>query len=167
MKIAQLESKSDLHVQAYRTIRLDALKINPESFAFDYDHEVEQGIEFFRAQMKQAHVFGSFADERLIGMGKVVPDTLPKRTHIGTIGSIFVYPEFRGQRIGRKLCERLIRHAEDLGLKQLELIVTSTQDSAIALYKVLDFQECGTHPRAICVNGNFFDAVFMSKFLQP
>lgn len=165
MDIRRLCYDDPTDLSRYRAVRLDALRINPEAFAYSFEHEDPQNDEFFRAHLKQAHMFGAFLDGQLVGIGKLAPDSLPKRTYIGFIGSVFVYPEYRGKRIGRILCEQIVQQATELGLTQLELIVTCSQDSAIGLYRALGFVECGRMPTAIRVGDDFFDALYMSKRL--
>lgn len=165
MHIRRLCHDNPADVSSYRVIRLDALRINPEAFAYSLEHEAQQDDEFFRAHLKNAYFFGTFIETRLVAVGKLAPDALPKRTYIGFIGSVFVYPDCRGKRIGRTLCERLTQEARELGLMQIELIVTCSQDSAIELYKTLGFLECGKLPTAIRVGDAYFDALYMSKRL--
>jgi putative acetyltransferase len=55
---------------------------------------------------------------------------------------LYVRPTFRGTGLGRKLTEKLIETASELGYKQMRLdTVPGKMDSAIALYRSLGFKE--------------------------
>lgn len=55
---------------------------------------------------------------------------------------LFVRPEFRRNRLGRFLASRLILKAKEIGYRSMWLDkIAGTMDSAIALYRSLEFEE--------------------------
>lgn len=55
---------------------------------------------------------------------------------------LYVRPEFRGHNIGRRLAERIIREAAEIGYVRMRLdTVAGKMDSAIAMYRQLGFKE--------------------------
>ncbi len=63
--------------------------------------------------------------------------------------AIGLYQKFTGMGIGRVMMENLIRLAKEMGYEQLELEVIANNERAIALYKKMGFEICGTTPNAM------------------
>lgn len=55
---------------------------------------------------------------------------------------LYVKPSCRGMKLGEKLIEELIAHARQAGYKEMVLDTIVPLQSAIHLYKKLDFTEC-------------------------
>jgi ribosomal protein S18 acetylase RimI-like enzyme len=71
---------------------------------------------------------------------------------------MYVHPRYRGMGVGRGIVEKLLRAAQAMkGLLVVKLAVTSTNDSAIKLYQRLGFRRYATEPKALRVNGRFYD----------
>jgi len=55
---------------------------------------------------------------------------------------LYVRPRFRGQNLGRKLADRIITEAREIGYTHMRLdTVGGTMDRAIAMYRQMGFQE--------------------------
>lgn len=88
----------------------------------------------------------------------------PCNRHEAVVG-VSVRRDFRGRGIGTLLMRRMIRWAEDTGLRRIELTVYS-RNQAIRLYERLGFQLEGTRRRAFLHDGEWIDAVVMGMLLD-
>jgi len=60
---------------------------------------------------------------------------------------LYVRPTFRGDKLGRRLAERVIQEARDLGYSAMRLdSYGSLMQSAVGLYRKLGFREVGPEP---------------------
>jgi len=111
-------------------------------------------------------MFGAFAELALVGVVGLGRETHQKLAHKGFIRGMFVRPDLRNRGMGRRLLDHTIAHARSpLGLRQLTLTVTASNRPAIALYESAGFTQFGLEPRALLVDGVFFDDLHMVKML--
>ena len=79
---------------------------------------------------------------------------------------IALYQKFTGMGIGKAMMETAIQLAKEMGYEQLELEVVSNNERAIALYKKMGFEICGTTPNAMKYkDGTYADEYLMVKML--
>ena len=100
--------------------------------------------------------FGAFAGERLVGMATYIQNTREKTRHKGAMVAVYVAPDWRAAKLGRKLVERVIAHAQALGV-MLQCTVTAENVAARRLYHSLGFLPYGLERDALCVDGRFLD----------
>ncbi|WP_353645825.1 GNAT family N-acetyltransferase [Mesorhizobium sp. WSM2239] len=92
-------------------------------------------------------------------------NTREKTRHKGTMVAVYVAPDWRAARLGRKLVERIITHAQALGV-MLQCTVTAENTAARRLYRSLGFQSYGLERDALCVDGRFFDEELLALDLR-
>lgn len=153
--------------QAYRACRLDALLDSPQAFASSYEEEVQMSDDTIRQRFaghpKESAVFGAFDGDRIIGLTGIFREERQKRRHKMTIVSVFVQPEYRGQRIGSRLMETAVAHARSVeGVERIELAVESTNVPAKSLYRSFGFTSWGTEPSFAKVEGVEYDEEHMA-----
>lgn len=165
MRIRRLKPKD---ARIYRSIRLEALKSNPEVFAISYEDEVNQPIEKYanRFKVKDSYTFGAFERSQLVGVVTLIREVPRKLQHRANIVAMYVEPEKRGQGIGKALLSEAIATAKKLhGIEQIYLSVVTTNLAAKRLYVSLGFETFGTEKRALKWENTYFDENHMVLYL--
>ncbi|WP_413581231.1 N-acetyltransferase family protein [Bdellovibrio sp. HCB288] len=85
-----------------------------------------------------------------------------KTRHRSLLG-ISLHPDMRGEGLGEKLFDKLIKEAKKIeGLTHIELSVMSENHQAFHLYKKVGFKEFGRRPEAyLQPDGTFCDEIMM------
>lgn len=155
-------------LEAYRRVRLQALRDHPEAFGDSYDQAVErpmsQTVESFRKQKDSETIFmlGAFEDGELLGTIFFRREEPLKMQHIAHINAMYTLPEVRGRGVGKALLQRIIELARQMpGLLQLELNVTVGNAAARELYTACGFETYGIQPRGLKVDEKFYDLEYM------
>lgn len=146
--------------QAWKTLRLEALKNAPEAFASSLEEGLAWQDEVFKQALKSNVIYGAFDEEQLIGMVGFYTMNLLKTRHKGVLWGLYVEPQFRNQGVAEQLIQALIAYAQTQVL-QLYLTVTTSNAAAIALYQKNGFKIYGTEVRSLKVKDQFFDEYLM------
>ncbi|MBX9827094.1 MAG: GNAT family N-acetyltransferase [Xanthobacteraceae bacterium] len=144
---------------ALQKLRLEALKAAPEAFSSSYDEEAARPREWFVAVAGcdgPDAVFGAFCADRLVGMAGFVVTPKAKQRHRGTLVGLCVQPSFRRRGAARRLLDAVIGHTSGC-VMLLHATVTASNTAAQALYRQSGFVRFGTEPKAILVDGQFYD----------
>lgn len=152
-------------LEAVWTLRLRALRDNPEAFGSTYEETLARGNEWMRQRLRahenETFYLGAF-EENLIGMVAFYREEVIKTRHKGYVVSMYVVPESRGLGVGKALMQALIVRARQIeGLEQLHLAVVTTNQVAYQLYRSLGFEVYGTEPRALKSGGEYWDEYLM------
>ena len=152
-------------IDAWKEIRLESLKNAPTAFIQTYESELAKTHEQQVAQLTKNDIFVWRDAENIIAgvIGFFIPPA-KRLQHQGGVFATYVCEQYRGQGIGDRLMEAVIAHAEPR-VVQLTLGVETNNHAALALYKRHGFVIYGTHPRAVCVDGVFYDDHLMVKML--
>lgn len=108
--------------------------------------------------------FYAVSEDRVVGWCDVFPKENPRQAHRGTLGMGILKP-FRGQGIGSRLVDAVLKKAKSFGLEKVELTVYTSNPGAIALYEKFGFEREGLIRSYRKVNGQTFDGILMGKFL--
>jgi ribosomal protein S18 acetylase RimI-like enzyme len=149
----------------YRALRLESLQNNPEAFGSTFDAEQQKPISWFAERLEHTTVFGAFCGSALVGVAGFFVQQGPKMAHKGVLWGMYVSPQSRKGRIGRKLVEAVIDHARHL-VELIQLTVVSENTQAIALYASAGFSAYGVEKNALKQGGRYFDEVLMVKDLR-
>lgn len=152
--------------EAFRTIRLAALKTTPEAFGSTYEIEAARPVSAFADGLSASVVFGAFVDQRIVGMAGLKQEAGPKISHKAVIWGFYVEPDWQGRGAGSALLAALIEMARDV-VEQLTLTVVEGNDAAIALYTKFGFAAYGVEPRALKTSAGYINEVLMAlRLLQ-
>ena len=156
--------ESDAHI--YQELRLDALKMNPESFGSTYEREAGFTLETVMERIKPTkdkYIMGAFDPKgSLVGIVTFIRENDTKNRHKGNVFGMYIAPHSRGQGLGKVLMKELISKAKNCdGLEQINLTVVSNNDHAKNLYQSLGFKVYGTERNALKDQGHYFDEDLM------
>ncbi|HKU00068.1 MAG TPA: GNAT family N-acetyltransferase [Paraburkholderia sp.] len=155
-------------IDAFHALRLQATIDTPFGIVPTHEEEARwirgENIARVRETDQQA-VFGAFDGAALIGIVGWRREARQKLAHKSRIWGVFVKPEYRRTGIARRLMERAIEHARSSGVEQVQLTVGAQNPRAQTLYRSLGFTVYGTEPRAMCIDGEYFDEEHMVLML--
>jgi ribosomal protein S18 acetylase RimI-like enzyme len=151
---------------AYLALRLAALRECPSAFSSSYEEECDTPLAEIEARFAPGgrNLFGAFDGEVLVGMAGAGREASLKTRHKGYIRSVYVAPSHRGTGLGKRLFEHALAFACAMeGVRQVQLIVTAGNGAAVALYESLGFTVYGREPRALLVDGVYYDDLYMVR----
>ncbi len=151
-------------VDAYRTIRLEALQRDPEAFGSAFELEASRPIEHFSEQLRNNAVFVAQGDD-LIGVAGFARLNGPKIQHKGFLWGMYVRPSCRSMGVGAALLTAAIEHAREQ-VEIIQLTVVAINEPARRLYTLMGFVEYGRQERALKHGHRYFDEVLMMKSLR-
>ncbi len=152
-------------------LRREALEREPASFGESLEEFEALSVEALAARLgsggDDSFVYGAFEGGVLAGMAGFFRETRVKRRHQGTIWGVYVSPCHRRRGVGRAVMQAVLDHARRLpGLRSVYLSVTSAEPAARDLYLSLGFRSFGIEPRALAVDGRFYDEEHMLLELE-
>ena len=166
-----IRTLTEADAQAYRLLRLRAVREDADAFGSSYADEaprpLEHTIERLRAQAASADfTLGAFEDERLVGIVTFVREPGEKVRHKAHVYGMYVAPEVRGCGYGRALLTALLARARNLtGLTQVQLSVVTRKTAARSLYLSLGFRPWGIEREALKLGDEYLDEEYLVLFL--
>ncbi|HEV2564318.1 MAG TPA: GNAT family N-acetyltransferase [Microvirga sp.] len=145
--------------EAYRDLRLEALKSSPEAFGSSYEEEAPLPLETIKARIPSSGpnaIFGAFSDRTLVGIAGFAVYERMKARHKGVLWGVFVKPDWRKQAVGKALVQQVIDHASGHVI-MLEAAVGLANESARRTYHGLGFRPYGIERKAIKIGDTFHD----------
>lgn len=154
------------HALQYRQLRLESLKVYPDSFGSTYEEQQLKEKLAFEHYIEQAasnaFIIGAFSEDQLIGICGYYGSNDKRCQHRGEIIQLYVQPQYQHQQIGRQLLLKTIeKAAKNPVLEQIELQVITNNTSAHKLYEKIGFQSYGLHQRFYKKGQRYFDLHLM------
>ena len=150
---------------AYREIRLEALRLNPEAFGSTFEAERTRPLAHFSERVAGCPVFGAFRDAEIVGMAGFLGREGAKDAHKGYLWGMYVRVGARNAGVGKQLAQAVIDYARQ-HVEILQLDVVSENKAARRLYASLGFMEYGIERKALKQGGLYYDEVLMAKDLM-
>lgn len=141
----------------WRSIRLEGLKRDPESFLTTYDEERAKPDAEVVERLAQGHILGHFEKSDLAGVLSVDPETATALAHRAWLNAFYVREKWRGTPVAHGLMQAAIARTRALGCVQLELYVASDNPHAIRFYERAGFARHGRLPRAVRLPDRYQD----------
>lgn len=157
MKVVRLTPDD---AEALRKLRLEALALHPTAFTADPDTERTLTLDDWRARIKQNACFGGIVEDELIAMAALLIEPSIKTKHTGRLVSMYVRESQRGTGLADALMGEVLSHAAGC-VQQVILGVEAANTRAIKFYQRHGFRPVGKIPRAILVDGSYFDELQM------
>ncbi len=138
MKIEQLEAGAEGRLRA---IRLRALEDAPKAFGSTLEEVRARPRESWTEQLMSLPTFVAVRDGVDVGVVRYAPNG--NASEEGTLVSLWVAPDARGQGVGEALIDACVTLARSRGVGQLSLDVGDDNAAAIALYERKGFVPTG------------------------
>lgn len=159
--------------EAYRSLRLRAFQESSASFSESYEDECQKPLEFFYSLLgdnPEHFTVGSFsAAKELVGFATFRRDQRRKARHKSFIHTMYVTPEYRGQKIAASILTNIVDEARSMpGLEQIHLWVLNPETSAARrLYLKAGFKPQGPMVRNdLIIDGTYVDAEYLSLVMS-
>jgi ribosomal protein S18 acetylase RimI-like enzyme len=150
-------------VDAFRRIRLEALRAEPAAFASSVRDWESLPDEEWRRRLTENPVFVAFRDSEPVGIMGLMRQRSSRMAHRASIIMVYVRESLRGADLARELLKALADHARVSGIRQLELAVNAENAAAIRFYRREGFTEIGLIPGGFLHDGKEIDEIMMAR----
>lgn len=150
----------------FRELRLEALENHPTAFGSDYTENALKPAKFWEERVSfnedEQAIFFAEKHGQLIGMAGIFRSLSKKNLHSANIFGVYVRPNWRGHRISQTLVKACLDWAKLKSIIIVKLAVVTSNRSAIHTYQQCGFVMYGKEPKALCVDGIYYDEYLMS-----
>ncbi len=156
-------------VDAFRAVRLAALRLHPEAFGASYEDEMALDRGQFSERLTAAGFtrFGAFdAHGAMVGLVGLRIQSGAKQRHKAFLFSMYVDTAHRGTGLAQQLVEAVIAAAREAGAILLQLTVAAGNVPAQRLYRGMGFTTYGIERRSLKIGDHFHDEELMALDLD-
>jgi RimJ/RimL family protein N-acetyltransferase len=162
-----LRPAQEADVEAYRALRLEALKNHPTAFSADHAFYARQPLSVFADRLRglgsDNMIYFAETDAGLVGMCGIYRGNSPKTAHSAAIWGVYVKSEWRNLQVAEALIGRCVEWARAQGITIIKIAATSTNTAAIRCYARCGFTVYGIEPHAMEYEGVMYDEVLMAR----
>lgn len=160
--------------EAFRALRLEALRLNPGAFGISVAEWEGLSAEALATRIPAGPpgvILGAFAEtsgrSELVGIAGLQVGEAAKQRHKGLVWGVYVMPSWRRRGVAFALIDGLIAHARGCdGLEILHLSVAGDNGAARALYESRGFVAYGRERHALKLGpGDYRDEDLMARDL--
>ena len=152
-------------VEAFKSIRLEALQLEPEAYASRYEDWINLDTADWHSRMNGVLVM-AFDGDVPVGLMAAIPERPSGMAHRALVVMVYVRQSYRGRDVSAKLLDQLVRDAVTADVLQLELMVNCHNTRAIRFYERHGFERLAVIPRAVRVEKGFVDDLLMMRRLD-
>lgn len=155
--------------EAYRDLRLQAIRTNQTAFTTDYTANEARTLEQWAEMMagsERGVIFVAEAGDQMIGMAGIFRQETPKTNHNGIIWGVYLDPEWRGLGIVDALIGACIGWARERGMPIVKLSVVANNAGALRAYLRNGFQIYGVEPDAVRWEGITYDEFLLYRCIE-
>ncbi|KAA0965655.1 GNAT family N-acetyltransferase [Sporosarcina sp. ANT_H38] len=157
--------------KSYWDLRLEALELNPEAFATNYEEAIKRQnpVESVAKNLsnKGNFTFGAFNNGELLGVVTLLQEIPLNLRHKANILAMYVNPNMRGVGVGKELLSEAINKARTIEtIEKLNLTVVTTNEKAKKLYTKLGFKVFGMEEKALKINDKYFNEEYFELMLK-
>jgi ribosomal protein S18 acetylase RimI-like enzyme len=150
--------------EEWKTLRLEAVKLYPESFGQSYEGVQKQDKKWLEQSLENGAMFTYEQNGKMVAIAGTFSMKPENMRHRATLFGLYVNNNHHGKGIASALVNHIIDYTKP-NHKQLHLTVTTNNNPAISLYKKHGFVIYGTEPDALLINGKYYDEYLMIKKL--
>ncbi len=150
-----------------KALRIRSVAEHPIAFGSSLEKEEQLTEEQWRERMETRRYIIAVSNGTFVGSISMTQGEAPKSSHVMSLYSVYVAPEFRNRGVGRELLNQAIETAKTHPeIIKLSLNVAATQSEARALYTKMGFEEVGVLKKEIFVDGQYIDECVMELMLS-
>lgn len=151
--------------QAFKSIRIEALRLFPSAYAFHLDDALVQSDDDWQRRTTLSPIFIAFEAVQPIGIMGHNPNATRNQGHRTSLIAVYVKASRWGTGVAKNLLAAIEKDAKSKGIHIVELGVNQNNPRAQAFYKRQGYTQFGYQPKAMCLDGEFMDEVLMQKWL--
>jgi ribosomal protein S18 acetylase RimI-like enzyme len=159
----QFEPIKESDLQEFKEFRLKSLLESPDPFGLAYEEAIEKDDRWWQDYLAYDRIFGLKVNDKIIGIVGLYISKGIKKSHVAEITNVYLDPEFRGQKLGKKLIEEMAKIAKGRSVEILKLTVLDNNIPALATYKNLGFEQIGILRKSMKYKDKYLDEILMQK----
>lgn len=146
---------------AFKSLRLEALKTNPELLRSTFEAEDKLEVTWFAGRLEDATILGAFRNGELVGTAGFFIQQGQPNAHKGRLFTMYVRPSSRNLGVGRLLLSAVLDVAREK-VELIQLSVVRENGPAGRLYESAGFLEFGVEPKASKYGDKYYDETLMA-----